>query len=209
MARRFLLFLSVLILIACAFIVTINFNSTLTILSLMVAVALSFIIMFLTFGFHTGYLSELNGDLPNAIESIVNLFMSASESIRILSGQLSPEIFSNPEVVKELNEARKRGVKIEIVLGEPDAQIMNGEEVKKLANYIGRAKKRVCSHFIVIDGEHVRIEDKHPKRTDFAQPQHRKARIRFFASSLAQYFSKQFELIKANSTPLVGAHYGK
>ncbi len=129
---------------------------------------------------YTGYLEDLNSDLPTTRQTLKALFNAAHKSIRILSGQLSPLAYFNSEIFDAWRDAiENRNVSVEIVLGEPHinldslkghVEVLDGSFWDEFKGWMQdeqivvlRTRRRAYPpHFIVVDGKHVRVEEPHP-----------------------------------------------
>lgn len=172
----------------------------------LVAGAISLYLLSLaTYGRHTGYFEEINSDLEIAREAIENLIQAAKRSIRILSGTLSPEIYFFPPVFKALQAAVERGVQVEVLLGEPDAgwhlwrATVDENALTLFSQWVGtgrvrlmKAFRRIAPHFIVVDSDHVRIEERHRPRKPGDPLQKRRATIQYFETRLTRRYDGYF-----------------
>lgn len=105
---------------------------------------------------------------PKARASINELANLANHSIDIYSGILSHDVFDDDEVLKSFQRALdKRDIKLRIII-EDDIDEKSSKFIELTKTYdviIKITKSRVRSHFMVIDGKHVRIEyDKENKK---------------------------------------------
>lgn len=115
-----------------------------------------------------GLVEKILNVYPNAhgADAIVlskELFNQAKHSIKIVAGELDAQFYEHPEIIKELEKAIERGVKVEVITGPSldlkTVQIPKWAEQGKLHLY--KLRERPELHFIVVDGEHARLEEFH------------------------------------------------
>ena len=87
----------------------------------------------------------------------------AKEEIKIVAGELYANYYSNPDVLKNFEEAIKNNVTIKITFG--PAVYINCKEILKLA-YKGKIElfklsDRIAKHFRVVDRQNVYISKEH------------------------------------------------
>jgi len=82
----------------------------------------------------------------------------------LIATDLDPNTFGSDRVLKHLSEAKNRGCSIRVVYDER-AQIEDAPKLAKLQDRgvisIKKAEHELNMHFVVIDGQHVRL-DSHP-----------------------------------------------
>jgi len=196
--------------IAGMFLIFLIFGDLNIFLRILFAIAAFFVIFFFLLfnkAFGTGLLSTQNKDMNQTIASLLDLIDLSRENIKIVSGQLRNDIYTDT-VVQALKEKVKENTngkilpKIEIILGYPefDKKKLNKELLKWAIDNqfeIYRLKKPKGPHFVVVDNEHVRLENIH-----HIDDKSRQADIRFFSPRLAKYLDKRFQHLKKNATKL-------
>ena len=216
-AKKIISLLSLLFFIVIA---GINFNPIATIFAIVGTCAMLFYFIWSTDGLYTGYLETLNSDVTVAKKNIASLISSSNESVKIISATLSPAIYCQPDVFYEIEEAKKRGVKFEIILSgnvkAPGDKIRPSkneslENFNKLWSWVRNGEIEVYCfrgdpwpHIMIVDNLHVRIEDKHRiVLYPDARLQKRRAKTHLLDLVKAQKYSEKFIKFKENSTPYI------
>ncbi|QTA88358.1 hypothetical protein [Desulfonema magnum] len=163
--------------------------------------------------FYYDMLEEPNENFELTVKSISKLFSLAAYSIKIHSATFAPNIYFDPRVFNDLKAAKKRGVKIEIILSEPgiNPRSVKPDSPKKQDNFrmfwswadagtisVIHLNERQYPHFIIVDDIHVRVEKKH-KITIGDDPKQikRKAITRYIDVDTAEKHLKSFNLLKS------------
>jgi hypothetical protein len=136
---------------------------------------------------------------------LIKQLKKAKHSIQILSGELHPRIFDDEMVLKEINNAINRGVKIEIIAG-PDILIPSGKkevidskpilklvDEDKISLWIP-TKRNHLKHFTILDSNFY-LEKPHPSAAPVRDYEIRENSISGTAE-LRQYFMETRENAK-------------
>jgi len=198
---------SIVLLTAAFCVAIINFSRAVTVLSVAVGVVGLHLLFLSTRGLHTGYMETLNGTFGAALETISGLIRIARKNVRMVSGQLSPAFYFHEKIFTELRDAINRGVKIEIILGEPDTtrdKLQSSAphcEWQEFLSWLDEGKVtlrrtpfRIRQHFILVDGVHVRVEEPHAKVKNLAAPAGRRAETIYFDERAETYATRFSEL---------------
>jgi hypothetical protein len=215
MARTIKIILSVSAFLITSAIVAINFNTGISILAAIAASAALFYYIYTTDGLFTGYAESLNSNVGVATTNISQLIRASHRSIKIVSATLSPAIYCKPEVFKEMESAKDRGVEFEILIAGDSVQLKkvrptdatNADNFFKFWQWVKDGEIKVNSfegsplpHFMVVDDLHVRIESKHkvcyyPDSRELK----RRAKTHFLNETLALKYSDKFAKLKSQS----------
>ncbi len=163
--------------------------------------------------FYYDMLEEPNENFELTVKSISKLFSLAAYSIKIHSATFAPNVYFDPRVFNDLKAAKKRGVKIEVILSEPKINPKNLKPLspKEQDNFnefwswadIGtvsviQLKQRKYPHFIIVDDIHVRTEKKHKMTIGYGQKQTSwKAITRYIDVDTAEKHAKSFNYLKS------------
>lgn len=193
----------ILLIMVCIILAAANINLVLTLLSLICAIPITLVLLSLTRAFNTGYLMEENADLEDAIETTENLINEAADSFKIFTGYFDETFFSSKRVANALKKAQKRGVKIEIILGNPDAKTKSDfyNQLRKSGIYLAKLKKGKQPHFMVVDDQHIRLEEPHAKIIEHPENLELRAEVHYF-SSAAKHYSRKFDSLKLSAVPI-------
>jgi hypothetical protein len=177
-----------------------NHSTAQTIIAFIVCVISALLINYSVGGAKSGIFVETNSDLIAAEESIFKLISVAGESVKIFSGRLRKDVYSE-KVITAIDKAVCRGVEVQILLGEPTAKLENQTIVGLVKDgkiQVNQAKERLGPHFIVVDDYHVRLEEIHPILSST-----RRAQIRYCVPGLANYYANKFwSLVNNKSSKL-------
>lgn len=108
---------------------------------------------------------NINRNIEKSIEFSVKVFTLAKNNghIRIVGGELDKRFYSDSRIIKALEDAYNRKVKIDIIFG-PEMDSGN-DGIKSLwieeKIRLWWLEKRYDKHFMVIDDHFVRIEEYH------------------------------------------------
>lgn len=104
---------------------------------------------------------------------LVNDLKNVNHSIYILSGELHPKIFDDPQVLSEIENAVKRGVEVKVIAG-PEILVKEGKPLelksKPLLELVVSGdislwvppKRNHLRHFTLLDSNYY-LEEPHPK----------------------------------------------
>lgn len=215
MKRDKKIILSALVFLICSCVVVINLNLPTTIITfLLAALAIYFFIESIN-GLHTGFLERLNASPEEAINSIEDLFRSANSSAEIITGSFPESIYFDDRVFEAAKAAKERGVKIEILIGEPTSQLSylkkgKNEKINQFLSWVEtkeislkRTDKKVRDHFMVVDKLHVRDEDLHGPRKNIEIEEKRKAVIYYLNPGLGGKRQKKFLSLFEKAKPVL------
>ena len=219
MYRAFKIAGSVICLLLGLLVASVNATPASTLIAFAVAVAGLCALIVSTNGMYTGYWETLNTDLASARGALALLFRSAKRSIKIVSGRFNPALYLSADVFQALRDALNRGVKVEVLLAEPGADL---EDVGRLASAetlelwrefkswvlerkvsVRRVPHRARRHFMLVDDAHVRLEEAHPRGfipADLICTK-RRARIIYFDENIERHV-KRFGKLSAQATLL-------
>ncbi len=215
MLRTLKIISSASLLLASVVIAAANVNRPITALSVLLAVLGFHWLAISANGVFTGYLETRNKDLESVTHTLKTLFDSARRSIQIVSGRLNPIAYCANDVFEALAGAVRRGVKGDIIVGEPELGIaailrnIDEEEKRSLfANWVKQGKITIkhasnppVQHFIVVDGEHVRIEDPQRRLWGLRISHSHRAHTVFFAEDSGRWV-KRFKKLDESAIPL-------
>lgn len=214
--------ISILALMITAAVVTINFNTALSFVAMLLASGALFYFIYCTDGLFTGYLETLNSNVESATTNVAQMIRSAKSSVKIVSSTLAPVIYCDHEVYSEIESARNRGVAFDIIISGQTIPLdkVRPENKTKRAHFyqlwqmVNDGMVRVnCydgepqPHFMVVDNLHTRIEEKHnivynPK----SETEKRRAKTHLLNPKLAKKYSKKFDEFKILSKPYHAVH---
>jgi hypothetical protein len=117
----------------------------------------------------TRYSYEKNAELEDKRRKIEKLLLLANEEIKIVAGRLNSRVYGYKAIEKAIEKALNKGVNIEIIVDDDDLdnnskEIMKWISENKITLY-RLQRGRVSNHFIVVDREHIRIEEPHESET--------------------------------------------
>jgi hypothetical protein len=129
-----------------------------------IAVIVSFFLMSSMGGTFTGYLSEINADMPSAIEATIPLIGVTKNSLSIFSGSLNPQFYGDQRMIEAFARLPE-SVTVEVILSDPSANVREhplkewivARNVLVWRTTLTKSQR----HFIVSDGVHVRLETPH------------------------------------------------
>lgn len=100
---------------------------------------------------------------PQSLQEFLLLISKARHEI-LIATDLDPTIFNNDLILTNLSEARRRGCDIRLVF-DKRADLENAPKLAKLQDKglitIKKHEQELDVHFVVIDGQHIRL-DRHP-----------------------------------------------
>lgn len=103
-------------------------------------------------------------DGPEVAKAIAKVIGRSRKTVYMTSGSMAHYCYENPILKKSISKALKRGVEFQVILGNSiDLESKFVQEALK--GHIFKAKKWIEPHFVVGDGKHIRIEQKHPPQT--------------------------------------------
>lgn len=125
---------------------------------------------------------EANNSIESARNQMARLCDSAKSEVNIVSGSLKAAVYEVPPVNKAIERAIERGVAINaVVVGERLDERFSGEGHWTRHRAVSLRHLPIeCSHMMIVDGWHIRIEKKHGQERD-----DRKAVCRYFGRELA------------------------
>ena len=200
------------------FAIVVNVNSATTWAAVLTAILAIQWTIRVADGAFTGYLECRNKDPETVSHNMRTLFSAARSSIKIVTGRLNPRVYFEPSVFEALRAAiEDRGIAVQVLMAEPDADLARIKTIvtpdqwtrftewRKTRNVrVSRTAHRFPRHFIVIDGQHIRLED--PSRSLFGLEighSHR-AYTTFFAES-APLWAGKFDKLASSAHELTAA----
>lgn len=101
-----------------------------------------------------------NGEYPDMVLDMQKLFRKASYSIQIVSGGFSSKVYCTKEIQDSLDLALKKKCLIEVIVGpDADKECVKGWISHGIPIYF--LDQNPDSHFALVDGKHVRVEEPH------------------------------------------------
>lgn len=129
------------------------------------------------------------------------LFPSTKRSLRIASGTLDPT-FYNEKIAKSLEAVKGRGAKIEILFTYPEKKEARETLAKAIKGRLSFLKDSLFvlpktfegKHFMIIDGTHLRVEEKHPPEVSMSRNS-----IYFFSDLAVFHLKKEYESLRSTA----------
>ena len=136
--------------------------------------------------------------VDKAVEAVSKVINNSNQEVIIVSGALAHEVYSHPKVSGAIEEALKRNVNFELIIG-PNYDKQSSSILDKLGDSIYVAPEWPSHHFVVGDRRHIRYEPRHDERDGTPAS---KNMIGLNFPEAAGYLVERFYQLKPHCTPL-------
>ena len=149
--------------------------------------------------------TRINKLLEREVIISENVFANSREYIKIVCGRLNSKFYNDERIVEAFKKAHNNGATIEIICGpevDPNTKAVT-QMCKNNIVEVWQSERWPKSHFWIVDGKDVRLED--PHTIEFQKNTH--ASILSDAKPIAEDLLKRFENLKreANKTYILNS----